>query len=57
MQEHATKIGTAGGFLTVLLANIHTSDLVKTVVMSAIGAVVSFIISMALNYLIKKLRK
>jgi hypothetical protein len=57
MPEHTTKIGTAGGFLTVLLSYINMSDIFKTVIMSAIGTVISFSISLILNYIIKIRRK
>jgi len=53
----SAKIGTAGGFLTVVLANINTGDLVKTAVMAATGAAVSFLISVLLKYCISRWHK
>ncbi|MEI9912220.1 MAG: hypothetical protein WDO71_22760 [Bacteroidota bacterium] len=44
-----TKAGTFGGTLTILLANIHSEDVIKTMVMAMIGAVVSFIVSHVLK--------
>jgi len=44
------KHGTAGGFLLVLLANITSADLLKTVVLAATGAAVSFIISFGMKW-------
>ncbi|TWI83250.1 hypothetical protein IQ13_1358 [Lacibacter cauensis] len=43
------KTGTAGGTLTILFANIHTDDLVKTVVLAAVGATVSLVVSFVLK--------
>ncbi|MEI9912219.1 MAG: hypothetical protein WDO71_22755 [Bacteroidota bacterium] len=40
-----TKAGTFGGTLTILFMNIHSGDVIKTMVMATIGAVVSFIVS------------
>mgnify|MGYP001597182894 CR=1 FL=1 len=52
-----TKYGTAGGIITILICNITTSDVIKTVVLAATGAFVSFFISMLLKYCIGKWRK
>jgi hypothetical protein len=46
--------GTAGGTLLIILANIHSPDLVKTVILSALGAVVSFLVSCAMKHLLRK---
>jgi len=35
------KTGTAGGTITILFANIQSDDIFKTIVLAAIGAVVS----------------
>jgi mannitol-specific phosphotransferase system IIBC component len=48
-----TKAGTAGGTLTIILANITTADALKTIELAAIGAVVSFIVSLLLKRLFK----
>jgi hypothetical protein len=49
-----TLMGTAGGAFLSVMPNLHSEDILKTVVLASIGAVVSFIVSMALKYLIKK---
>ncbi len=41
---HARK-GTLGGMLVIFLTNISSGDLIKTVVLAATGAAVSFIVS------------
>lgn len=45
-----------GGTLTSLFANIHTDDLVKTIVLAATGTVVSVVVSFVMNRWLKKKR-
>jgi len=45
------KTGTAGGTLVIILANISSSDLLKTALLAAVGAMVSFLVS----YLFKRI--
>ena len=47
-----TKATTLGGTLTILFANINGGDVVKTIVLAAIGATVSFIMSKVLKRVI-----
>ena len=49
--------GTAGGTLTIVLANIPTGDVLKTAILAAVGAVVSFSISLLLRMLVRRWRK
>jgi uncharacterized membrane protein YgaE (UPF0421/DUF939 family) len=55
--EGGTILGTVSGTGLTVLANIGSSDIFKTVVLAAIGAVVSFCVSVSLKWLAKKLRK
>lgn len=55
--ESGTILGTVSGTGLTVLANIGSSDILKTVVLAAIGAVVSFCVSVSLKWLAKKLRK
>jgi hypothetical protein len=48
------KTGTAGGTLTILFANIDADDLLKTVVLAAVGAAVSLIVSFVLKKMFGK---
>ena len=48
------KTGTAGGTLTILFANINADDLVKTVVLAAVGATVSLVVSFVLKKMFGK---
>jgi hypothetical protein len=52
-----TKIGIAGGTLLTIFSNITLNDIEKTVVLGAIGTMVSIIVSMALKSLFEFLKK
>jgi hypothetical protein len=47
------KATTLGGALTILFANITSSDIIKTVVLTIIGAAVSFIMSVLFKAMLK----
>jgi hypothetical protein len=51
------RSGTIGGFITVLLIHINAADIIKTAVMAATGAAVSFFVSVLLNYWLNRRRK
>ena len=53
----STVIGTAGGTFLSVLPNLHSEDVLKTVILASVGAVVSFSISLALKFYIKKHKK
>jgi len=55
--DHNTKTITIGGFLTIFLANIGSPDLLNTVALAAVGAVVSFLISQLLKFAIRRFGK
>ena len=58
MNEHSyTKTGTIGGTLTIILANINSSDIIKTAVLAGVGAVVSFVMSLVLKEMLKWWRR
>ena len=57
MFDKTTKAGTAGGTLLSIFANINSEDLAKTAVLAAIGAVVSFGVTLLLKLLIKRIKK
>jgi hypothetical protein len=50
-------MGTVGGTFLSILPNLHSEDVLKTIILAALGAIVSFVISMLLKYLIKKHKK
>lgn len=52
----STQAGTAGGTLLCLLLQIQTSEILKTMLLAATGAAVSYLVSFALRQLLKKCR-
>lgn len=52
-----TIIGTAGGTVLSIVPNIQSADIIKTIVLAAVGAVVSFMISLVLKSIIKKYKR
>jgi hypothetical protein len=55
--SNPTLIGTAGGTFLSVVPNLNSEDVLKTVLLAAIGAIVSFGISMVLKFFIKKHKK
>jgi hypothetical protein len=55
--SNPTLIGTAGGTFLSIVPNLHSEDVLKTVLLATIGAIVSFGISMVLKFFIKKHKK
>ena len=51
------KIGTAGGTLLSIFANINSEDIIKTAVLAAVGAIVSFAVTLLLKLLAKRIKK
>jgi len=52
-----TIYGTLGGIITIFLVNITAGDLLKTALLSAVGAVVSITVSLAVKYALRKWQK
>jgi hypothetical protein len=52
-----TTYGTVGGIITILLVNINAGDILRTMVLAAVGAVVSLSVSHGCNYWLRKWRK
>ncbi|MBS1667821.1 MAG: hypothetical protein JST58_10630 [Bacteroidetes bacterium] len=60
MEHHfdsSAKAGVMGGTLLTIFVNLTNEDIVKTIVLAAIGAVVSFCITVILKFLIKLMKK
>lgn len=55
--ESGTVFGTVTGTALTVFANIGSQDVIKTVALAAIGAVVSFCVSFALRWISRKIRK
>ncbi|CAN5886269.1 hypothetical protein BH11BAC4_BH11BAC4_06700 [soil metagenome] len=52
-----TRIGTISGTLLVLLVNINTGEFLKTVIMAATAAAVSFSVSLFCKYILKRISR
>ena len=50
-------VGTAGGTFLSILPNLNSEDVVKTILLATLGAIVSFTISILLKFLIRKHKK
>lgn len=61
MTDHSMGIGTRagiiGGTLLSIMVNISSGDLISTAVLAALGAVVSFFVSIILKWLIKQIKR
>jgi hypothetical protein len=51
--ERSQQAGFIGGTLTGIFANISMADVFATILLSAIGAVVSFLVSMLMRRLLR----
>ena len=49
-----TRSGTIGGTLIAVMLNIFSNDIIRTIGFAAIGATVSFFVSLGWKWLIKK---
>jgi hypothetical protein len=55
--SNTTKTGTIGGTLATVFYNITSEDVVKTIVLAGLGAVVSFGVSLLLKRIFKQNKK
>jgi len=51
------KAGTASGTVLSILPNILSEDIVKTIILASLGAIVSFTVSLLLKWLSKSKNK
>ena len=51
------KTGTAAGTLLSIVPNLHSGDILRTVVLAVIGAVVGFTVTLILKVLTKMRKK
>jgi mannitol-specific phosphotransferase system IIBC component len=47
------KMGVAGGTLMALIANINAADILRTILLAAMGAIVSFGMSLLMKQVVK----
>ena len=55
--QHTTFIGTVSGTVLSTMASIDPSDFLKTMILATIGATTSFILSIGLKWIQRKLLK
>lgn len=55
--SHDTKLGILGGSLLAILSNITATDIEKSIVLGAIGTIVSFIVSLLAKACYEKLKQ
>ncbi|PKB18063.1 hypothetical protein [Flavobacterium sp. 5] len=55
--NNSPLVGTASGTFLSVLPNLHSEDVLKTIVLAALGAIVSFSISILLKKLIRNKEK
>lgn len=49
--------GTFGGLLLTVFSNVFVEDMMRTIILAVIGAVVSFVVSLTLKNLIRWLKR
>jgi uncharacterized membrane protein YeaQ/YmgE (transglycosylase-associated protein family) len=54
--ENDTVAGTIGGTLLAILPNLETTDITRTIVLGAVGAIASFVITQLCKWALKKLK-
>jgi len=52
--QNSTRAGTLGGTLLVVIFQINTEEVLKTVVLAATGAAVSFLVTLLLKWITTK---
>ncbi|WP_295336795.1 hypothetical protein [Flavobacterium sp.] len=55
--NNSTFVGTVGGTFLSVLPNINSTDVLKTVILAGLGAIVSFVLSLILKRVLKKHKK
>jgi hypothetical protein len=55
--DHTTKAGMFLGTLLTLWGMLDGNDLLKTAILAGIGALVSFVVTHLLKYILNKFRK
>ena len=54
--ESGTILGTVSGTVLTVAVNVGSSDILKTVILASLGAVVSFSVSLLLKWLVNKFK-
>lgn len=54
--DNSTKVSTAFGTMLTIFVNIQTEDLIKTVLLAAVGGVSSFMATLLIKFLIRNIK-
>jgi len=54
--DGSTRTGTLGGTVLVILLQLDMAQLLETIVLAAVGAAVSFMVSILMKWLVQKLK-
>jgi mannitol-specific phosphotransferase system IIBC component len=55
--ENDTIMGTATGTILSVIPNVESADLLRTLVLAIVGAVVSFIVTQLMKWILKRIKK
>ena len=54
--DNSTKVSTAFGTMLTIFVNIQTEDLIKTVLLAAVGGASSFMATLLIKFLIRNIK-
>ena len=55
--DTSQRVGAAGGMALVLLVQLESSEILKTVILAAVGGTSSYLVTLAVKFLLHRLRK
>lgn len=54
--DNSIKLSTAFGTMLTIFVNIQTEDLIKTIILAAVGGASSFLATLAVKFLIRNIK-
>ena len=55
--ESDTIVGTVGGTILSIIPHLDAGDVIRTLILATVGAVVSFLVTQALKWMKKRIKK
>jgi hypothetical protein len=55
--ENDTIVGTVGGTVLSVIPNLDTADVLRTLILAAVGAAASFLATQFLKWILKRIKK
>ena len=55
--DSSQRVGAVGGMTLVLLVQLESGEILKTVILAAIGGISSYLFTLAVKFLLIRLRK